>query len=307
MPGIVGIINRGLAPDAPDRQVAAMVECMRHERFYTSGTCSFPNLSIHAGWVAHEGSMAANQVFWNERQDVALLFAGECFAGPDLRSDLKRAGHDVGDRAGDWLIHLYEEKGEEFFKTLNGLFSGLLIDLRQHRAFLFNDRYGIERLYWFEAGEATYFATEAKALLRVLPRLRAFDPEGVTDFLAFGCTLEWRTLFRGMHLAPGGSLWRIENGGCRKSRYFDPAAWGSLPILSDDAFQSRFEETFTRLMPRYFASDSEVGISLTGGLDTRMIMACSAWNGRPRLLSSRGKKEGRWMHASRRRSQRCPA
>ena len=95
-----------------------------------------------------------------------------------------------------------------------------------NEAFLFNDRYGIERLYWFEAGEATYFATEAKALLRVLPQLRAFDPEGVTDFLAFGCTLEWRTLFRGMHLAPGGSLWRIENGECRKSRYFDPADVG---------------------------------------------------------------------------------
>ena len=189
MPGIVGIVNRGLAPDTANRQVAAMVECMRHEGFYTSGTCSFPNLGIHAGWIAHEGSMAADQVFWNEGQDVALLFAGECFVDPEVRTHLKRQGHELGDAAGDWLVHLYEEKEEGFFKSLNGLFSGLLLDLRHQRAYLFNDRYGIERLYWFEAGDATYFATEAKALLRVLPQLRAFDPEGMTDFLAFGCTL----------------------------------------------------------------------------------------------------------------------
>lgn len=111
------------------------------------------------------------------------------------------------------------------------------------------------------------------------PKLRTFDEEGVADFLSFGCTLEWRTLFKGMHLAPGGSLWKIENGECRKSRYFDPVDWESLPILPDDAFQARFQETFARLLPRYFASESDVGISLTGGLDTRMIMACSAWNG----------------------------
>ena len=298
MPGIVGIINRGLAPDAANRQVAAMVECMRHERFYTSGTCSFPNLGIHAGWIAHEGSMAADQVFWNEASGRGPSFCRRmlCRSGSQDPSEASTARCSAT-RAGDWLVHLYEEKGEEFFESLNGLFSGLLIDLRHQRAFLFNDRYGIERLYWFEAGEATYFATEAKALLRVLPQLRAFDPEGVTDFLAFGCTLEWRTLFRGMHLAPGGSLWRIENGECRKSRYFDPVQWESLPILSDDAFQARFQETFTRLLPRYFASDSEVGISLTGGLDTRMIMAGSAWNGARPVCYTFAGQEGRTLDA----------
>lgn len=274
MPGIVGIINRGLATDAADRQVAAMVECMRHERFYTSGTCSFSNLGIHAGWVAHQESMAANQVFWNEAQDVALLFAGECFVDQEVRSDLKRAGHSVGERAGDWLVHVYEEKGEAFFKSLNGLFSGLLIDLRQQRTYLFNDRYGIERLYWFHANDATYFASEAKALLRVLPGLRTFDEEGLAQFLSFGCTLNWRTLFRDVRLAPGGSLWRIDNAQCRREQYFTPAEWESQPPLSEDAFVDELAEKFARVLGAYFESDRRAGIALTGGFDTRMIMAC---------------------------------
>src|SRR5213079_3670354 len=46
------------------------------------------------------------------------------------------------------------------------------------------------------------------------------------------------------------------------------------PTLTAEAFHSRFQETFKRVLPRYFESDSKIGISLTAGLDSRMIMAC---------------------------------
>jgi asparagine synthase (glutamine-hydrolysing) len=250
-----------------------MTRSMTHERFYTSGTHAFAESGIFAGWVAHAGSMAAEQVFWNERRDVALLFAGECFLDVANRTELARKGHEIGTTAGGWLVHLYEEKGESFFEELNGLFSGLLVDLRSKRAFLFNDRYGIERLYWHETKDATYFATEVKALLRVLPELRAFDDEGVAQYLTFGCTLDWKTLFRGVQLAPGGTLWTIENGRCNKAHYFTPSKWELLEPLSDAEFEAQFDDTFRRILPRYFEFASPVGISLTGGLDTRMIMA----------------------------------
>ena len=114
-----------------------------------------------------------------------------------------------------------------FVEKLNGLFSGLLIDKRQGKAFLFNDRYGVERVYWHETKDGIFFASEAKALLRVLPELRAFDKEGVAQFLTFGCTLGERTLFRGVHLLPEGSVWSFENGKCQKRKYFSPETWES--------------------------------------------------------------------------------
>jgi asparagine synthase (glutamine-hydrolysing) len=250
-----------------------MTRSMTHEKFYTSGTHAFAEFGIYAGWVAHPGSMAGEQVFWNERRDVALLFAGECFLDQAKRTELARKGHEIGTGAGGWLVHLYEEKGESFFEELNGLFSGLLVDLRSKRAFLFNDRYGIERLYWHETKDATYFATEAKALLRVLPGLRAFDDEGLAQYLSFGCTLDWKTLFRGLQLAPGGTLWTIENGQCNKAQYFTPSNWEELEPLTGTEFEEKLAETFRRILPRYFDFGSPIGISLTGGLDTRMIMA----------------------------------
>jgi asparagine synthase (glutamine-hydrolysing) len=251
-----------------------MASSMEHESFYDSGMYSVPEMGIYAAWVAHENSFGTGQPFFNEQRDIALLFSGECFVDSETRTGLRQKGHELGQAAGSWLVHLYEEEGDRFFEKLNGLFSGLLIDKRQGKAFLFNDRYGVERIYWHETEDALFFASEAKALLRVLPALRAFDREGVAQFLTFDCTLGQRTLFQGVELLPEASVWSFENGKCQKRKYFSPETWESQLALTAEAFQLSFQETFKRILPRYLESDSKIGISLTAGVDSRMIMAC---------------------------------
>ena len=278
MPGIVGIVSRRPREECRSL-VKSMAKSMEHESFYDSGLYTVPEMGIYAGWLAHENSFGADQPFFNEQRDVVLLLSGECFVDREMRVQLRQKGHEIGRAAGSWLVHLYEEEGDCFFEKLNGLFSGLLIDKRQGKAFLFNDRYGVERVYWNEAKDTTYFASEAKALLRVLPELRKFDQEGVSQFLTFGCTLEQRTLFRGVQLLPGASVWSFENGKCQKKRYFSPETWESQSVLSAESFAAQFQETFKGVLPRYFESESRVGVSLTAGLDSRMIMACLATDG----------------------------
>ena len=202
------------------------------------------------------------------------MLAGECLMDKELRIRLKQNGRRFEDTAGELLVHFYVEEGTQCLCELNGLFSGLLIDKRKGKVFLFNDRYGMERIYWHEKEDGLYFSSEAKALLRIFPELRAFDEQGVAQFLAFGCTLEQRTLFRGIQTLPGGSLWAFENGKCEKGSYFSPETWESQSILTESAFEAQFQAAFKRVLPSYFESPSRIGVSLTGGLDTRMIMAC---------------------------------
>src|SRR2546429_5978546 len=230
MPGIVGIVSERPSEECKNL-VKSMVASMEHESFYDSGMYSVPEIGIYPGCVAHKNSFAAGQPFFNEQRDVVLLLSGECFVDPETRTGLRQKRHELGRAAGSWLVHLYEEEGDRFFEKLNGLFSGLLIDKRQGKAFLFNDRYGVERIYWHKTGEAFFFASEAKALLRVLPELREFDQEGVAQFLSFGCTLGQRTLFRGVQLLPEASVWLFENGKCQKRKYFSPETWESQSIL----------------------------------------------------------------------------
>jgi asparagine synthase (glutamine-hydrolysing) len=273
MPGIVGIISKRPSGECQAR-VKSMIACMKHVSSYASGTHFAPDMGIYGGWTALDESFSGGRVLFNESKDISLIFSGESFADVSTRNELLKKGHRLSGVSGDELVHLYEEQGELFFENINGLFSGLLIDRRQMCAFLFNDRYGFDRIYLAEMDDALYFASEAKAILQVLPGARAFSEEGVAQFLALGCTVEGHTLFQHIRLLPGGSVWSFKDESCRKRRYFSHTNWESQPNLSDEAFELQFQSTFKRILPRYFHSHSNIGISLTAGLDTRMLMAC---------------------------------
>jgi asparagine synthase (glutamine-hydrolysing) len=272
MPGITGLISRR-PPDVCRSLVAEMTGTMQHEKFHVSGSHSVPELGVFGGWTAMGGSALACQPVINERGDIALLLSGECFPDPDVRAGLKARGHQVGEQDASWLVHLYEERGDQFFADLNGLFSGLLIDERQAKTFLFNDRYGFDRVYYHETGDGFYFASEAKALLHVLPELRALDEDGLAEFLSYGCTLDTQTLFLGIKTLPAASLWCFTPHKCEKRVFFSHASWESQSALPATRFADALQETLERILPRYFES-GPVGISLTAGLDSRMIMAC---------------------------------
>ena len=246
-----------------------MLLSMVHEPTYASGTYFAPERGVYAAWTAHEQVDAACVASHYADDDISAVFSGEC-----TRDDETAGGRTRAINGASAIAALYKEKGLDFVRRLNGLFCGLLVDVRQERAFLFNDRYGLERVYYHEAEDATYFASEAKALLRVLPDLRAFDDEGVAQYLALGCTTGSRTLFRGLRLLEGGSLWTFCQGGLHKERYFTPAVWERPQELTEEEFDAAFHQTFKRILPSYFEGSSRIGISLTGGLDTRMIMAC---------------------------------
>jgi asparagine synthase (glutamine-hydrolysing) len=280
MPGIAGVISRRPA-EACVHLVDQMIASMMHERLYVSGTYAAPELGVFGGWTALKDSFADCQPILNENGDIALLLSGECFSDAQTRTQLRQRGHRFEPNNAAWLIHLYEESGESFFSQLNGLFSGLLIDRRHRRAFVFNDRFGMERLYYHEAPDAFFFASEAKALLRILPDLRAFDQEGLAQFLRYGCTLESKTLFRNVAALPAASVWSVSSDRREKRSYFTPTTWESQPRVALDRFAEDLEASLTRVLPGYFESRGDIGISLTGGLDTRMIMACRSTPSQP--------------------------
>jgi len=132
----------------------------------------------------------------------------------------------------------------------------------------------MQRIYYHATKEAFYFAAEAKAILAVCPGLRRVDPRALGELVACGCVMENRTLFPGIDVLPGGAAWVFRRGELERRRaYFQPTAWEDQPPLEPEAFYGELRATFARNLPRYFQGREAVGMSLTGGLDTRMIMA----------------------------------
>src|SRR6266571_3369034 len=230
MPGIVGLVTR-MPRELAEPELLRMVAALCHEPFYSIGTWVDESRGVYVGWIVRKDSFSDGMPLRNEEGDVVLVFSGEEFPEPGTAHRLKERGHRLDMAGPSYLVHLYEED-RSFPAGLNGRFHGLLTDGTRGTTTLFNDRYGMHRIYYHESKEAFYFAAEAKAILAVRPELRRADPRALGEFVACGCVLEGRSLFQGVHVLPGGVAWVFRNGSVERK-----------------------------------------GMSLTGGLDTRMIMA----------------------------------
>ncbi len=272
MPGIVGLITK-MARERAEPQLLCMLESIRHEPFYKTGTWVDESLGVYVGWTALENSFSDQMPVCNESGDTVLGFSGEEFSDAGTRLRLKERGHDVKATGPSYLVHLYEEDSS-FPAGLNGRFHGLLADRRLKTATLFNDRYGMHPIYYHESKDAFYFAVEAKGILAVRPELRTADPKGLGEFVSCGCVLEDRTLFKRIYLLPPAASWVFRNGSIeRKDSYFKLQEWENQAPLEPESYYRELQEVFERNLPRYFNGQKQIGMSLTGGLDTRMIMA----------------------------------
>lgn len=278
MPGLVGLITE-MPREWAESQLLRMLDSLRHESFYVCGTWLDESLGVYVGWVARQGSFAEGMPLHNERGDITLVFSGEEFPEPYTPRALRERGHDVASQGPSYLVHRYEEESD-FPKGLNGRFHGLVADRARGTSMLFNDRFGLQRIYYHESRDAFYFAAEAKAILKVRPELRSADPRGLGEFIVCGCVLENRTLFQGIYVLPPGAAWVFRGGKLeRKVAYFEPREWEEQQPLEPAPYYECLRDAFVRNLPRYFNGEERVGVSLTGGLDTRIIMA---WRKAPR-------------------------
>ena len=250
-----------------------MVAALRHEASYVSGTWSEESLGLYVGWVERSGPLAGHMPLKNEQRNLALAFSGEDIPERGTALHLKQHVH-AGN--GEGLSHIVQlaEEDPSFPKCLNGRFHGVLAKLKKGTATLFNDRYGMHRIYYHKAKEAFYFAAEAKAILAVRPELRSIDPDGLAEFVSCGCTLGNRTLFKSIGVLPPASAWIFRLGALeQKGSYFDPKEWEEQSPLEPELYYRQLREVFSENLPRYFEGPERVGVSLTGGLDSRMIMS----------------------------------
>jgi asparagine synthase (glutamine-hydrolysing) len=275
MPGIVGFVTSKILPeDKP--MLDAMVKTMVHESFYTSGTLIEESLGVAVGWTVHADTFSDCQPIWNERRDICLIFTGEDFTDAPVVDALRAKGHEFSRDNASYLVHLYEENGPSFLEKVNGWFSGVLLDLRERKMVLFNDRYAASRVYFHENERGFYFASEAKALLKVLPKTRQLDLKSLGEYISCGCVMQNRSFFTGVSLMPGGAEWTFSPGmPVRKATYFKRESWEEQPLLSPEKYFEKLDATWQRILPRYFRGKEAVALSLTGGVDSRLILACA--------------------------------
>lgn len=278
MPGIYGLINKGTCYHKKigienSNIFRAMTNSMQYESFYHTRQYHDSDLGVYVGWVGLTDSPMNIKPIINRKDGLSLFVSGLIHCEKEIKVEIPQGTSQVV-KEYYTIVDKYYNIGEDFLDSVNGLFSGFLIDNHRKKCILFNDPMGIERLFLHEDSERFVFSSEAKAILAGFTETRSFDSIGLSQFLTCGCTLGNKSLFRKIWVLPAGSVVKFVKGKQYQiSSYFSKSKWEALEPLPERDFTHLFSETLKGILKRYLIKPSSFGISLTGGLDSRMIMA----------------------------------
>jgi asparagine synthase (glutamine-hydrolysing) len=271
VPGIFGLVRKpGNLDDNRDLEyrfvVDAMAAAMQYETFYACRRYESPQVGVWAGWVGPTDAADARGPVSSRFVRVTLLAAGE----PRLADAAPAGAGSEGLR----IISAYDQAPDAFPRALAGQYAGVLIDERRESGILFNDRLGMERVFVYEDDQMLCFASEAKAILAALPRTRAFDLSGVAEFLTCGATIGEASLYRGIRVLPAASA--IVFGRHKRvtpKTYFSRAEWKDADPIAAPDFVAALQGALTAAVRRDTTLPPAAALSLTGGIDSRMILA----------------------------------
>ncbi len=280
MCGICGQFDLGSSPSPANREmVRTMTQTMVHrgpddEGFHFDGPLGFGfrRLSIIDLDGGHQPMSDPDGSVW-------IVFNGEIFNFPELRGELEAYGHRFRTRSDtEVIIHGYRQWGAGVFNHLSGMFGAALWDARERRLFLARDAMGIKQVYYRIDGNVLSFGSEIRPLLAVGKTHSPIDPVSLNLFLRYRYTPSPRTIYRGIFKLAPGTMLVSEPGGSRVERWyrFSPSL---EQTISDDEATERLRELYRQSMRRHLLSDVPVGLLLSGGVDSALLLALMHENG----------------------------
>ena len=272
MPGLVALLapkyNRPVAAS-----IADMTEAMDYENFYVKEIfdkehCPFVASRVHLNILNREP-----QPIYNENRSLLIMMDGELHTRDSIKEQLRTGGHSIKtDSDAELLLHLYEQKGEDFVHDLNGWFLALIYDIKQAKSMIVNDCFGICRAFYTQHEDTFIISSEIKSILKY--RQMSFTPnkDKFAQYFLYDSILNDKTLFKEIRRLPAASIWTYKDGAVSKKQYFDFSAVHKNTAMSKQEFDEEASRVFKKVLPRYIYG-SGVGLSLTGGWDTRAELA----------------------------------
>jgi asparagine synthase (glutamine-hydrolysing) len=223
-----------------------------------------------------------HQPMWNEDGRVGVVFNGEIYNHAELRAELIRAGHTFASHHSDTevLVHGYEEWGAGLPLKLNGMFAFAILDRRRNQLFLARDRFGEKPLYYAAKPGLFAFASELTALIEHRGLSRSINQRALQTFFAWGYLPAPLAMIEGTAKLPGGHhlMCDVASGAVTVTAYWQFSVEPDGAIT--DADEPRLVEECAALLAqaarRRLMSDVPLGIFLSGGLDSSVVLASLA-------------------------------
>ena len=212
---------------------------------------------------------------------LTLVFNGCIYNYKELRAELEGHGHQFRTRSDtEVIVHGYKQWGKEVFQHLNGMFGVGIWDVKKRRLLLARDAMGIKLIYYKISDGRLSFGSEIRPVLAAEKSRPAVDPAALNLFLRFRYAPAPLTIFQGVRKLAAGTMLVVEAGQCREERWYNFTPEPFARPLSDEAAAEELLELYRGAVRRHLLSDVPVGILLSGGLDSGLLLALMNEQGR---------------------------
>ncbi|MBI2838043.1 MAG: asparagine synthase (glutamine-hydrolyzing) [Acidobacteria bacterium] len=271
MCGIVGGVSLDSLPECRVFEEAAAL--LAHRGPDDSGSCALDRGGVsvrlhHRRLSIIDLSPAGRQPMSNEDGSVRIIFNGEIYNYVELRQKLTGSHRFASESDTEVILRLYEERGAACLAELNGMFALAIWDAPRQELILARDRAGMKPLYYWHRNGEILFASELKALSRLTGRL-PIDRRSMFVFFDLGYVPHGRSIVEGIRQIPQGCYLRWSRGEVEEHAYWKPP----LQRIDQRNADDRFDELLSGAVKIHCRSDVELGLFLSGGLDSSCLLA----------------------------------
>ena len=275
MCGLAGVLSRGAPPERA--LLAAMTRVLAHrgpdgEGLHTDGPAGLG----HRRLSIIDLSDAAREPMTNEDGSLWLVFNGEVYNFRELRRDLEPRHRFCSQGDGEVILHLYEERGVEAVRALDGMFAFALWDARARRLLIARDRAGKKPLFYHDGPRTFAFASEVKALLAHPDVPRERDPAALPLYLTYGYVPTPDTFYRGVRALPPAHYLVATESGLEGPTPYWSVRFADGPPVDEREAEERFRRLLEDAVARRLVADVPLGAFLSGGLDSSSVVAFMA-------------------------------
>jgi asparagine synthase (glutamine-hydrolysing) len=221
-----------------------------------------------------------HQPMSDQQESVWVVFNGEIYNFPELKRELQSLGHVFRTNSDtEVIVHGYKEWGDEVLNHLNGMFGLAIWDVPKKRLVLARDPFGIKLIYYRIDGESLYFGSEMRPIRAAMPGKSEIDTTSLNLFLRYRFTPSPYTILKGVRkLAPGTKL-VVQNGSSAVSRWYRFKPQPFSPAKSSAEAKEELLSLYKAAIKRQLISDVPVGLLLSGGIDSGLLLALMNLNG----------------------------
>lgn len=273
MCGVVAIV--GGAAEFPLADAGRALARLRHRGPDADGIWQDDHVFLGHRRLSIIDLKTGGQPMLSADERYVVVFNGEIYNFRDLRHELEDAGARFRTQSDtEVILEGYAHWGPRVVERLNGMFAFVLWDRVARSAFVARDRLGIKPLCWAMKGDALVVASTLEPF-EELGGFEEIDPVAIRDLMTFDYVPAPRSVRKRVKkLEPGSRfVWRPGDGEPRVECYWRPQ--GADPSARAPVGEE-LEDLLNRAVHRQMVSDVPIGVFLSGGIDSSLLVALMA-------------------------------